>query len=234
VLGGAILALAIPRSIGAWEVRFDAAPVLDNLIAGKPVSDEALARAVAALRAAIGWGSTAPWLRDLGLLETNQAQRLYVGDPARGPVLEAADRHLTGGLRVDPVDGLAWIRLASVRELRGLPRRDVVAALVKALDVAPYDRGLWMYRSSQLVNYRAELTADERAAFASNVRTLWAADPDLTRQLIGYAASVDALDFISDTLGNDPEARAAIDQTRATIDKVQTSIEKLRNPPRTK
>jgi hypothetical protein len=195
-------------------VRSDATSVLENLTAGKLVSDEALARAVAALKASTGWVSSGPWLRDLGLLEANQALRLYVADPARRPVLEAADRHLTEALHINPVDGLAWIRLASVRELRGFPRREVAAALVKALDVAPYDRGLWMYRSSKLVSLRSELSPDERAAFEGNIRMVWAADPDLTRQLIGYAASVDGLDFIAGALGNDPGARTAIEKLR--------------------
>lgn len=208
-----LLALAVPRTIAAWQGHL-AEPVLQWLAEGKPVTDDELARAVARLSGAAVWVPSAPRLRDLALLEFNQAARLHAADTARAGLLQSAEAHLRAALREDPVDPVAWLRLVHVLELRGAPRREIAAALMKLFDAAPFDRGLWLWRSMQLVNHLAELTPDERDAFEANFRTMWAADPPRALQLAGFAFAVGQGGLAERSVGRDPEGRAALDRLR--------------------
>ena len=186
--------------------------MVNRLSDGKFVDDLTLQAAATSLTKATGWIGSDRWLTDLALLKINQAQRLYQADPVRTELLDAAARDLRSALSVNRANATAWLRLAYVLELRSAPRREVATCLVTMLDVSPYDRGLWLWRSSQLLNYWNELSADERGAFQSNIRTMWVADPELAGELVQYASAVGSLDIVADALGDDPQAKAFIEK----------------------
>lgn len=182
-MGVALLYLAVPRTMASWA-SLDARPAIEKLSDGKAPSDLELKAGVSGLQRAIAWIPSGRRLTDLALLELEQAVRLPTTDPARELRLTRAERHLVEGLVAAPMNGFAWFRLAIVRELRQAPPREVAAALVQSLDMAPNMRKLWLARASMCLAYWREFTFEELLAVRAQLRTIWTTDPAMQRALM--------------------------------------------------
>lgn len=217
-LGLALLWLAVPRTVAAWAT-LDAQPALEKLQSGKLPTDAELSLGVAGLRRAIGWVPSARRLTDLALLEFEQALRLPADASARAALLAQSERDLVEGLAANPVNGFAWLRLAAVRELREAPPRQIAAALVQSLDMAPNMRKLWLPRAAMFLSYWPLLNEDELPAMRAQLRTIWVTDKALRIPLLQEADRRGKTLLIAWALGDDPEAFAEFQRLVATLPK---------------
>lgn len=206
-LGLILIGLAVPRTCASWTA-LGAEPALAKLQKGVPPSDRELAVAAASIRRANEWVPSAHRLADLALVEASQALRLKWHTPERADRLAAVAQHLEESLRIDPADGLVWLRLAGVRQLREATDRAVVLALMQSLDMAPNMRPLWVPRAEMLFGYWRVLTPDELDAVRRQLRTIWRADAALRLPLVTAALRAGELDFASEALAPDTEAQA--------------------------
>ena len=212
-LGLALLVLAVPRTIAAWSA-LGAGPALDKLLVDKSPYDAELAAGVVALERSISWTPSGRRLTDLALLEAVQAERLSPGSPRREELLAQSERHLVDGLIADPADGFAWLRLAVVRELRAAQSRQIAAALVQSLDVAPNMRRLWIPRAGMMLRYWQSLEIDELLEMRGQLRTIWTV-PSYRQPLLQAADMVAAAEIVEWALIGETSAEAEYDQLRA-------------------
>jgi hypothetical protein len=202
-LGLGLVALAVPRTVAAWE----AMPANRALSQFSKATPAELRDGIAGLTRAVTWIASGRYLSNLGTLELLLAETMTRGDPARDAVLANAEGHLMAGLAADPLDGLDWYRLAEVRNERGTNRRLVVTALMKSLDVAPNMRNLWLNRTLGLLRDRQYLTPDELAALNSQIRRVWPADGVFSRQMAAaLKADPASLDALRRALDGDPQS----------------------------
>jgi hypothetical protein len=213
-LAAALLGLGIPRTVAAGS-GFAGWSALRSLAARRVVLDDELQRAVSGLLVAVRWVPSSGRLEDLARLETVQAQRLPPGDPRRPPLVQSAESHARLAIARTPINRAAWVTLVILLDLRDAPRREIAAALVKLLDVAPYDRDIWLWRSGRLLGYWDELAPEERQGVESNIRVMWTADRPMATDLLRYAVLNDRLGPIELALGRDREALAVLDKLRA-------------------
>ncbi len=211
MLGLALIALALPRTVAAWaalpsqpaieKIGNDQRPPLDEVEAG-----------IEALKKAIGWVPSGKRLTDLALLEVELLQRLPEDDARRADLVAAANRHLVEGLTLNPVDGYAWLRLAIVRRLKGEEGRRVAEALVQSIDVAPNNRGLWLPRMEYLFAYVRYLEGDEILALRAQIRTLWATGPEYRIPLIQAVQQLGYTSLLVWAVSEDPTATAEFER----------------------
>jgi hypothetical protein len=203
MVGLMLVAVGTPRTIAAWYDA-EADPVLQKLQITGTLPASELATGVAALQQSLRWNRSARRLGDLSLLELAQARELLSTDPRRNGLLAQSERHLSESLIANPADGFGWLRLAVVREFLGAPRRDIAAALVKSLDMAPNARALWIPRATMLFVYWLDLTSDELLAVKSHLQMVWSADEKSRLSLLQAADRIGSRAFISWALiGND-------------------------------
>jgi hypothetical protein len=207
VLGAALLWLAVPRTIAAWA-GLAAQPALEKLQEDKAPSTVELAEGVQGLQRAISWVPSARRLTDLGLLELAQALATAPEDPGRPARLASAEKHVTEGLARNPVNGFAWLRLASIRELRGAEPRKVAAAVMQSLDMAPNTRKLWMPRAAMFLAYWPHLAEDEVPAVRAQLRTIWTAHEMFRLALLEAAQRNGRVLLIGNAIADDPQALA--------------------------
>ena len=194
-LGAVLLALAVPRTLAAWDaVR--AQPVMEIL--DRALADP-LREAIADLRRSVARVPSAATLRDLGTLEFTLAQTMVRTDPERAVALAESERHLKESLAANPVDGIGWYRLAQVRQAVGGEARPVVAALLESVDMAPNFRPVLTPRTLGLIAYRPILTAEEQRVADGQLRTFWRVADPAGRKIVG------------DYLKTLPAARAAVE-----------------------
>jgi hypothetical protein len=209
-----LLVLAVPRTVAAWAA-FSSQAALAKVGDGRQPTAGELQDGIDGLTRAVAWIASERYLSELGTLELLLAQERAAIDPERGALLERSDRDLLAGLAKSPGDGTAWYRLAQVRQARGADGRAVVDALLKSLDLAPTMRSVWFGRTFGLVHYRALLSADEWAAVASNIRTIWGADEPTRGRLIGMLrGNSDDLAVLRLALSDDPVAREQFDRLK--------------------
>jgi hypothetical protein len=211
--GGALLAISTPRTVAAWyNVEADAA--LQRLQEKGALSTGELATGIAALQQSLLWSRSSHRLSDLSLFELEQARQLLATDPRRNRVLTQSERHLSESLIANPADGYGWLRLAVLREFLGAPRRNIAAALVKSLDMAPNARALWIPRATMLFAYWLDLTADELLAVKSHLQTMWSTDEKIRLPLMQAADRTGSRAFIGWALiGNDVSLRELDEMT---------------------
>lgn len=87
--------------------------------------------------------------------------------------LREAQGDLETALGNDPARGVAWVRLAAVRQALGGPSRAVVAALMMSLDVAPMLESLWPSRLQMFLDNWQHFTPQERERVAAEVAMNW-------------------------------------------------------------
>ena len=217
-LGLALLGLAIPRTVAAWA-SIETQPALEKFWAGKAPSDAELAAGVAGLRRALVWVPSPRRLTNLALLELEQARSRKFADPERGVLLASAEQHLVDGLIANPADGIAWFRLAVVRQMRVGTGRAISVALMQSLDMAPDMRLLWLPRIGMFLVYWRTLKDDELAALRSHLRTIWSADPNIRVPLLQLAQSYGELPVISAALESDAQAKGEFGRMMSLLPK---------------
>lgn len=213
ILGLSLFWLAIPRTVAAW-ISIEGEAVFGKIWNVPPPSDTELKTAAAALRRAIEWAPTGKRLTHLALIEVTQAQRLAITAPERAPLLERAERHLTQGLSIDPVDGFSWLALGLARQLNGSSPRQVARAAMQSLDMAPNMRWLWLSRAEIFFRYASSLQGDELLAVRSQLRTIWSTDPSFRVPLLVAASRADNTSMLFDALNGDLEAQAELEKLR--------------------
>lgn len=174
-LAGAILVYAAwPVAQGAWQAQ-KADAVLGQLRSGKPVRLADLDAGITALNFAVA--------ADPGALRRLQRSELVVGaalSPAlditvqqRVIWLQSAEADLVAGLGSAPARGVAWARLASVRQGLQGTSRGVVDALMMSIDTAPLLNTIWPARMRLILDNWVAFTPQERVRIESYVVMTW-------------------------------------------------------------
>ncbi len=174
-LAGAILVYAAwPVAQGAWQAQ-KADAVLGQLRSGKPVRLADLDAGITALNYAVA--------ADPGALRRLQRSELVVGaalSPAlditvqqRVIWLQSAEADLVAGLGSAPARGVAWARLASVRQGLQGTSRGVVDALMMSIDTAPLLNTIWPARMRLILDNWVAFTPQERVRIESYVVMTW-------------------------------------------------------------
>ncbi|MDP1841691.1 MAG: hypothetical protein Q8N31_22180 [Reyranella sp.] len=174
-LAGAILVYAAwPVAQGAWQAQ-KADAVLGLLRGGKPVRLADLDAGITALNFAVA--------ADPGALRRLQRSELVVGaalSPAlditvqqRVVWLQSAEADLVAGLGSAPARGVAWARLASVRQGLQGTSRGVVDALLMSIDTAPLLNTIWPARMRLILDNWVAFTPQERVRIEAYVVMTW-------------------------------------------------------------
>lgn len=163
---------------------------------------------IASLRRSLVVLSSSRRLIDLGTLEFLSSHEITGDDAARRILIDAAEGHLAQGLAINPLDGLAWYRLAQVRQARDVnDGRAIVVALMQSLDMSPNLRSLWVARTFGLLVYRRYLTPEEMTALMSSLHTSWGAEKAFRIFLVrALRSNADALALLEQALANDTNA----------------------------
>src|SRR6185437_1362834 len=135
-LGLGLVWLAVPRTFAAWAA-LTAFPASSDVSWGRTPSAQSLDAGIERLQRAIRWSSSAGYLADLGALELAKALGARSEPSEQDRAALASETHLTEALKLNPADGLVWLRLAMARDLLHRPPREVVSCLVQSIDMAP-------------------------------------------------------------------------------------------------
>ena len=216
LLGIALLVLAVPRTIAAWA-GLDAQPALHEVNRAQTPKPDDVVAGIAGLKRAIEWVPSARRFIDLATLEFELGLSLPADDARRQEAFESAQAHFIEGLSLNPVDGLAWLRLAWVREGLKQPARSVAVCLVQSLDMAPHMRPLWLARARMLLVYWSSMTVEEVLTVRRQLQTIWSAEPGMRRPLVQMAQEVSQLVTLYWALGEDPEVRAEFTRIVAAL-----------------
>jgi hypothetical protein len=202
-----LLILAVPRTIAAlvglgadhalYEISWARTPERNDVVAG-----------IAALSEAVEWVPSSARFVQLASLELELAWSLPADDPRRMTTARDAERHLTEGLVLNPANGIAWLRLASTRELLGAPARAIASCVVQSLDMAPNFRGVWLPRARFVLLFWPAMTVEEKLAARHQLRTIWNAHEVYHKSLVQLARETGALAFLQWSLGDEGSAQA--------------------------
>lgn len=204
MLGGLLLiVLAAPRLGAALELA-RAKPVYDRLQNHDTgVDDATLQAAIEALRKGFE-RSSEPYLGAM-LTYLYEAQSDRTTDPAlanqrRAQAAEAA----RATIRVSPSNLIAWVLLAASLDARNPRDPAVVAALTRAIHVAPYDPRLRDLRISLAMRHWSRLDPATRALAAFQIKRAAQLEP---RALAIQARENLGLPAIHESLQEDPALR---------------------------
>ena len=211
LVGGALLSLAVPRSMAAWAA-IGGDDVYSRLADVRPPSGHELELGARAYERAIDWKSSGELMIRLAVIENARAQTMAATAPERAKLLERSERELVAGLSRDPVSGFGWLILASVRQQRDAPQREIARAVIQSLDMSPMTRYLWLPRAQALFLYVAKLDPEELAGVQAHLRIIWNADPSLRQSLLVAFFSSGNLRLLSTSLERDVEAKAELDK----------------------
>src|SRR5689334_5788981 len=178
-VGGALLVYsAAPVSWGAWQA-LGAANVVDRLREGKtPSVADSLAAIQALDRAVEADPSPRNHLARSELLAGLALGLRGVSDAEREQWLRVAAADLDAGLPGEPGHGIAWLRLASVRQVLEGPSRRVVDPLLMSIDTAPIVPRLWQGRLELILRNWEFFTEAEFARLSAYVGMTWRASSD--------------------------------------------------------
>jgi hypothetical protein len=185
-LAGAILAYqAWPVTRGAWEaIRADG--VVGQMRSASqfrdspPVKLTDVLAGIAALDRATAADPVAGRYLQRSELVVGAALTpdLNVSVAQRVAWLRAAESDLVAGLGAAPARGIAWARLAAVRQgLRG-SSRGVVDALLMSIDTAPMLNTVWPSRLRLILDNWVTFTPAERERVSAVVAEMWRLSPE--------------------------------------------------------
>jgi hypothetical protein len=112
LLGLAVVAMAIPRTVAAWIALGSRPAMVDLQVATQPTGPE-LAACVDAYERALQWMRPSTRLANLGSCEFALALAMPADDPDRAHWLTRAEEHHKQVLQMNPADafaGCAWRR----------------------------------------------------------------------------------------------------------------------------
>jgi len=139
----------------------------------------------------------------LGALELAKALGARSEPSEQDRAALASETHLTEALKLNPADGLVWLRLAMARDLLHRPPREVVSCLVQSIDMAPNYRALWLVRTRMLLSYWTNLTIEEGLTLRRQSETIWKAEPALRDPLVAAARDLNRLALLQWLIGPD-------------------------------
>lgn len=192
-MGVLLMAMAAPRLVAA-VLDGPADRVLFYLQRGANVTDDALRGLIAARRAAFAWHETAQDQRDIAEAEL---QLFHRGGGVTN--FEEAERAVRQSLAIAPVDPHSWARLAHIAWLRNRDARATSTALRTSLQVGAYAPTLTAWRVGLILQLWADLGAEDRSLFASQIRQLAQDEPAALAQL---SADPPAAQIIDEVLGS--------------------------------
>lgn len=203
--GLVLLGMATPRTLAAWS-SLGAEPAMEKLRSGVPPTTGELADCVAASEKAIAWTPSAVRFANLGSCEFALARQAPADSANRNHWLDLAATHTEQSLHRDPTDGFTWLRLASIREMRGAAARDIIGLLIKSIEMTPNARPLWRSRSEMLLLYARLMTPDDAGTVRRHLHTIWTFSPPHRPILLEIAHRTNRMDFLLAALADDPEA----------------------------
>lgn len=170
-----LLGLGFPRFVAALQF-LDAAPVVRDVGAGKPVQNEAVELALHALDRANGWHTDSKTLSALGTLLSYQA--VNASSPARQAELAGQARAaFTSSLAAAPAQAEVWYRLAWLDEWRA-NRGAAVKALRLSFLSAAIAPELMVPRLELGFRLYAAMDEADAALFKRQIRLTWITAPD--------------------------------------------------------
>ncbi len=208
-VAGALFLLALTRLLGAVS----ALPAGHALIAireGRPVADDEIARAVAAMEQSLRWGGTrAESLSDLALLKLLQIDGDVIG-PGESRLLTESLAAQRASLALAPANADGWARLTYAHyALSGLDRTSL-GALEMSFRSGPLERAPMVFRLQLILREWDALDPEMRALGRVQIRQLASHDPRALDALTDvYRASSGAeQEIICATLAASPEEHA--------------------------
>ncbi len=207
-LAGAILVYAAwPVAQGAWQAQ-KADAVLNQLRTGRPVTVTHVDAGITALNLAVAADPTAGRRLQRSELVAGAALTagLDISVEQRVVWLRSAEADLVGGLGSAPARGVAWARLASVRQGLQGTSRGVVDALLMSIDTAPLLNPIWPARLRLILDNWVAFTLQERARLEAYVVMTWRLNSE--RRYFGAAvrSPVDEL-FLRYFLRDEPQGQ---------------------------
>jgi hypothetical protein len=215
-LGVILLALAVPRTVAAWQAM-EGEDVFRAIAMGHSPANDRLEAALASLTLAVDWMPSADRYYMLASVKVERYRRLTMQDSARSDWLALTVRDLEHGLIANPANGRASLMLAVVRTWQGVSSRQVAAALLHSMDVAPSMRQLWLWRATYFLAAWAALTPEEVAAVRSQVRAIWRNDPNMRISLIQAALAAGRLVDLSAALSDEPGALVELERLKSLL-----------------
>jgi hypothetical protein len=214
-LGASLLILAVPRSIASIGIATGPSG-LSTLLAGQRIPLPELQESHDTLEKALRWDRPSRYVANLSVVEFELALAYPDGSPERTTWLTKAEERTIEALKANPADGRSWLRLATIRNARQAPPRDIVAALMASLDMSPNDHSLWRPRITLLMYYWGDFTDDELAVMRHQVRTMWA-DPRFRIILLDSAMTYRQINRLVVALASDWEAIRELDAMQRSI-----------------
>jgi hypothetical protein len=204
LLGGLILALAVPRVLAsAWLAS--RAPVMQHLDAGEPVSAAELLALIASRKLALSWVEDREAHDQRGAALADLAFR---GDPQSAAATAALERAVgatRAGLAVAPADPRDWMQLGYLLVLlEGEPNRAAAAALLFSIRTGPFEApGFLRRRLFWSLAHWEFYKAEDRRQVDEQIRLAWRTAPgelaDLTLDVPGFFVPVAAaLEMVPD------------------------------------
>jgi len=179
-VGGAVLAFtAWPTAKAAWQAQ-KADAVVFEMRTGKVADPAAVQGGIEAFDRAVVADPVAGrrLARSELLAGAALTPSLPVSSEQRQAWLKQALADLEFGLGDAPARGVAWSRLAAVRQALDGPSFRAVAALMMSLDTAPMMSSLWPSRLRLFLDNWQYLAPQERDRVAANVATSWRVSRD--------------------------------------------------------
>ncbi len=213
-LAGIILAVqAWPVTRGAWEAQKADTVVVQlrlfsELRGGQPVKLADIVAGIGALDRAAAADPVAGsyLLRSELVAGAALAPDLGISLEQRIAWLRSAEADLVAGLGSAPARGVAWGRLAAVRQGLQGTSRGVVDALMMSIETSPMLSSLWVARLQLISDNWVAFTPEQREQLGAYVARTWRSSTD--RYLFTYAvrSPVDEL-FLRYFLRDEPKAQ---------------------------
>ena len=210
-IGGAVLAWqAWPVAKGAWQAQ-KADAIVTQLRQGWPLDKPDVPAAMAALDRAVEADPVAGRLLQRSELLAGIA--LTPGVEAtpeqRNAWLRQARADLDAGLADAPARGVAWARLAAVRQALNGPSTAVVPPLLMSIDTAPMMSPVWPARLQLILDNWASFTPEQRERVGAYVVQTWRRSPDRRWFALAVRSPIDEL-FVRYFLRDEPDAQEEI------------------------
>ncbi|WP_428686551.1 hypothetical protein [Reyranella sp.] len=174
-IGGALLVwLAWPVTKSAWQAQ-QADTATTALRLNYKISLNAVLNAIDALDRAVESDPTASrhLQRSELLAGVALSPNFAPTDQQRTEWLLRAENDLSLGLGDDPVRGIQWLRLSSVRMALEGPSQRSVAPLLMSIDTAPMLLPLWPARLRLILDHWQVLTSSQREKVALYIVRTW-------------------------------------------------------------
>lgn len=172
--GVALLAASLPFAVASLEAE-KADSVVFALRAQRRVDLPAVRQALDRLEAALRWDPAGD--RRLALSELQEAAYVEFNwaapDSEREQWLRAAEANLVAGLAARPAHGIAWLRLASVRQTLHGAGQSVVVPLLMSIETVPVIPRLWPLRHALILRNYHLLPEARRAEIDAYVVMTW-------------------------------------------------------------